>query len=150
MPWATPRLPPRQRSKPLKIGENLQSPGIILPCLQTLIFLAIEEGKQSHIDHYLTRLQTLINRLDKAKIELPTIGAGFVALGEFYNRLGRYDKVARPLLLAVRIFKKVRSAADGGQSIIFTGRIRPAARVTMIRLSRFIEKPWPSPQPLVT
>ncbi len=105
----------------LKIGENLQSPGIILPCLQTLIFLAIEEGKQSHIDHYLTRLQTLINRLDKAKIELPTIGAGFVALGEFYNRLGRYDKVARPLLLAVRIFKKLDQQQMAARALYLLG-----------------------------
>jgi predicted ATPase/class 3 adenylate cyclase len=111
--------PPAQQA--LGIAERLGSSDMIVACLKTLTLLAIDAGRQAHVEHYTARLQALINRLDQAKIELATIGAGFVALGEIYNRLGRYDKVARPLLLAVRIFKKLDDQQGAAQALDLLG-----------------------------
>jgi class 3 adenylate cyclase/tetratricopeptide (TPR) repeat protein len=107
--------------------ERLDDSELIVQCLQTLTVMAIEVGRQAYVTHYLNRLQELINRLDKAKVDLLAIGAGFIALGEINNRLGRYDRVARPSLLAVRIFKKLDRqdmAAKALYNLGKSGRLR--------------------------
>ncbi len=91
----------------LKWGEQLEDSVLVVRCLRLLTLIEVDVGRQTYVAHYLNRLQELINRLDKAKVDLLAIGTGFIALGEINNRLGRYDKVARPSLLAVRIFKKL-------------------------------------------
>ncbi len=102
-----PRRAQRQAQQALALSEELKDNTLQVTCLRTVTFLAIDMGKQSHVALYLNRLQDLINYLDKEKVELMTIGLGFIALGEISNRLGRYDKVARPSFLAIRIFKKL-------------------------------------------
>ncbi|MBE2222408.1 MAG: AAA family ATPase [Anaerolineae bacterium] len=111
----------------LEWGERLEDSAFIVQCLQALTLMSVEGGRQAHVTHYLNRLQELINKLDKAKVDLLAIGTGFIALGEINNRLGRYDKVARPSLLAVRIFKKLDRqdlAAKALYNLGKSGRLR--------------------------
>jgi class 3 adenylate cyclase/tetratricopeptide (TPR) repeat protein len=106
----------------LEWSERLEDSEFIVQCLQTLTLISVEVGRQTHVAHYLNRLQELLNRLDKAKTDLLAIGAGFIALGEINNRLGRYDKVARPSLLAVRIFKKLDRQDLAAKSLYNLGK----------------------------
>ena len=111
----------------LEWSERLEDSGLIVQCLKALTIMAVEVGRQAHVAHYLNRLQELINRLDTAKVDLLAIGSGFIALGEINNRMGRYDKVARPSLLAVRIFKKLDRqdlAAKALYNLGKSGRLR--------------------------
>ena len=106
----------------LEWSERLEDSEFMVQCLQALTLMAVELGRQAHVAHYLNRLQDLLNRLDKAKSDLLAIGTGFIALGEINNRLGRYDKVARPSLLAVRIFKKLDRQDLAAKSLYNLGK----------------------------
>ena len=97
----------QEAQRALELSERLEDSETIVQCLRVLTVMSIDLGRQTLVGYYLDQLQALINRLDKAKVDLAAIGIGFVALGEINNRLGRFGKVARPSLLAVRIFKKL-------------------------------------------
>ena len=106
----------------LALSQRLEDSEATVRCLRILTLMAIDLGRQTHVGHYLSQLQALINQLDEAKIDLLTIGVGFIALGEINNRLGRYEKVARPSLLAVRIFKKLDRQELAAKALYYLGK----------------------------
>ncbi len=117
-----PRRAQQQAQQALTLSEQLKDNTLQVNSLRNLIMLAIDLGKQAHVAFYLNRLQDLINHLDQEKVELMTIGLGFITLGEINNRLGRYGKVARPSFLAIRIFKKLDRQELAAQALFNLGR----------------------------
>jgi tetratricopeptide (TPR) repeat protein len=106
----------------LALSERLEDSEATVQCLRAVTMMMIDLGRQTYVTHYLNRLQALINQLDEAKVDLLAIGVGFIALGEINNRLGRYDKVARPSLLAVRIFKKLDRQELAAKALYYLGK----------------------------
>lgn len=106
----------------LELSERLNDSETMVECLHTITLISLDLGRQKLVGYYVEQLQALINRLDKAKVDLLAIGIGFIALGEIYNRLGNYGKVARPSLLAIRIFKKLDRQDLAARALCFLGQ----------------------------
>ncbi|MCB8947392.1 MAG: AAA family ATPase [Ardenticatenaceae bacterium] len=104
----------------LETSQRLDEPELLTISLQKASEQHIHIGRYRAVDQYIAQLKgqaSLLERLD----DRPSLALANRALGEIYNRLGRFDKAVHRFLSAMKVYRSLEDQLAIGQVLNLLG-----------------------------
>ncbi|VAW30500.1 hypothetical protein MNBD_CHLOROFLEXI01-3299, partial [hydrothermal vent metagenome] len=103
-------------SRALETSQRLNEPELLTLCLQQACEQQINIGRYGPVDQYLAQLKGHAVLQDRLHNQ-PGLAFANRAIGEIYNKLGRFDKAVHRLVTAVNIYRQLEDQLAIGYTL---------------------------------
>lgn len=107
----------------LELSERLGEETAVVSSLHLLGALYASWGRQTHVTHYLERLQTLARQAAELRHDGATAGLAYRALGELQITLGQFETAGQSLLAALRCYQEAERPGESALTLYWLARL---------------------------